>query len=296
MTNIETEIISGNFSFVCYIRSSSGSIVQKIIPKTQTGYNLGVGASGQFSFEMAYSEYSSVTWQAGYSMEFRISIGGVVVETHIEEGVTQETKPVPIKIPEIPLPQDPFCYKDNVELHQTEQFKFSTVNSMAIRTGLKFKIFATMETLTITSAAGSYTEEDWSFEYGDSSKTWLYVTAKPTAPIGHYTFQIGSAEYNFYLLFNTLEMKLALKKEEIEYYTMDEGYIYLQNQEFQHWRFGQYDAGVLSTIFQLLAIDYNQERMHDPNWVAKRLSAVLNAKDENGLLKQKWHAKYDKKG
>ena len=167
---------------------------------------------------------------------------------------------------------------------------------------------------------------------GNDSKKWnmsvdasnaqnlvFTVNSPPTAMIGRYQVAIylestidGFTEYSLddepdiIILCNPWckEDSVYLESEDAryEYVLNDGGAIWrgtARSSSPNSWNFGQFEEGILDTTLDVLMKDRRiqayrgEQKMRDPVWLGRILSAAANSKDENGILMGHWPERGD---
>ncbi|NWI91788.1 TGM4 glutamyltransferase, partial [Pitta sordida] len=135
----------------------------------------------------------------------------------------------------------------------------------------------------------------------------LSVTSSPNAPVGKYTLNVktGANIYKpengvIYLLFNPWckddAVFMADEAQRKEYVLNDTGYIYVGssfNIYDRPWNFGQFEEHVLDACMYLLdKSKLSLAHRRDPSYVARAMSALVNANDDSGVLMGNWSGNY----
>ncbi|KFQ26560.1 Protein-glutamine gamma-glutamyltransferase 4, partial [Merops nubicus] len=135
----------------------------------------------------------------------------------------------------------------------------------------------------------------------------LSVTSSPSAPVGKYTVNVKTGKNIYkpegsevYLLFNPWcegdAVFLEDDAQRKEYVLNDTGCIYVGSANSIYprpWNFGQFEEFVLDACMYLL--DKSQLKLgyrRDPVAVARAMSALVNANDDNGVLLGNWSGNY----
>ncbi|XP_053544817.1 protein-glutamine gamma-glutamyltransferase 5-like [Bombina bombina] len=160
---------------------------------------------------------------------------------------------------------------------------------------------------------------DWSASVTSSSDNSVQISVFPpaNATIGLHNLkvQINNQRLNishllgeFIALFNPWcpEDSVFLENEEErkEYVMNENGFVYVGNADWivqQSWNYGQFDEDILEICLQIL--DRSQShikdpqkdyfRRHDPVYISRVVSAMINGNDDNGVLQGRWDGNYD---
>merc|ERR1711892_67635 len=157
-----------------------------------------------------------------------------------------------------------------------------------------------------------------SVDASDASNPIVTVTSPPQAMIGRYQVAIylestvdGVTEHaldeepDFILLCNPWcqEDSVFVESDEWrnEYVLNDMGAIWrgtTRSSSPCYWNFGQFEEGILDATLKVLMKDKRinatkgEQKMRDPVWLGRILSAAANSSDENGILMGNWSGDY----
>ncbi|XP_037667064.1 protein-glutamine gamma-glutamyltransferase 6 [Choloepus didactylus] len=142
------------------------------------------------------------------------------------------------------------------------------------------------------------------------------LTSPPDAAIGRYRLstRVSSRRKHsnrklgeFVLLFNPWcpedDVFLASEKERQEYVLNDSGVIFRGVEKHiraQGWNYGQFEEGILNICLSILdrspSYQDNQatdvSRRHDPIYISRVISAMVNSNDDRGVVQGQWQGKY----
>ncbi|KAJ1123938.1 hypothetical protein NDU88_002405 [Pleurodeles waltl] len=169
---------------------------------------------------------------------------------------------------------------------------------------------------TIPLSASTHSINSWSvIQKQDYNGDLILTICSPkSAAIGRYSLSIQIKDEaqshplehslgSFIMLFNPWtpgdDVYMAEDAERVEYVINDLGILFLGTEyqvEAQKWAYGQFDKNILDICLRILDRSINHRRnpaedvshRNDPIYICRVLSAMVNSRDDNGVLMDTW--------
>lgn len=209
---------------------------------------------------------------------------------------------------------DKFHSPDMLLLRRGEAFDFQLKSSSDLNVGhvqVRFKVYpeGSVETVKVTETDETEITDPKTFEAYVSAKqtglTTISVRISGRAIVGEYLFSVSadggkvwSADTHIVILFNAWSDKdlvyLSDEAQRNEYVLADDGLIWVGNQysnSGRAWNFAQFNTKSLQATLKLLQQIPVAQRA-DPVQVSRRMSALVNAQHDNGVLVGNWSSDY----